>query len=151
MYGAIGRLSIKFLFLTFTIWGLAACNGEKPTYTELLTSRTWGKPEILHQPPSADHTINDCTEYHNFKVDGTYLFYDDCYPEVYYVGKWNWEKMGQEIRLESSSKNLPPKVLSILVYELTERALHTKEREAQEPSHTENYWEKVYRPVYKKP
>jgi hypothetical protein len=140
----------KFLSL-LTMTGLFACSEEKQTYTELLTSHTWGKPEVLHHPPTGAYTITSCEEYHNFNSDGSYSFFDECYPHITSEGKWSWEKMGQEIRLEKTIKNIPQKTYTILVYELSENLLHIKEREEQEPADTENYWEKVYRPIYKKP
>jgi hypothetical protein len=145
------HIDLKLIFLILITGSFLACNVDKQTYTELLTSHTWGKPEILHHPPSESYTINNCGQYHNFKVDGSYYFYDDCYPNISAEGKWTWEKMGQEIRLETTIKNIPQKAYSILVYELSDNLFHTKEREEQEPPDTENYWEKVYRPILKKP
>ena len=133
-----------FVFLgLFSI--LISCDKDNDANeNQLLTSRAWGKPEIVHNP-SGYYTLTTCGESYTFTSDGQYKRTNDC-NSIVIKGTWTWNKIGKEIKLKTLYNDIPQKTYIITILELSNLILYTKEREEDEPVETHKYWELKYRP-----
>jgi len=133
-----------FSFLVLIVLSTSCHKDNDVIETQLLTSRVWGKPEILHFP-SGYYTLTTCGESYTFTADGYYRKTNDC-NSIIIEGSWAWTQVGKEIRLETFYNNILQKTYILTVLELTNNVLHAKEREEAEPANTNIYWEYKYSP-----
>ncbi|GEM_PF-2064141 len=126
------------------------CSDDNPTPNDLLTSTTWGKPELVHQPSAGFTETKSCaveSTTYNFNSDGSYRYFDVCNSTNFQMdGKWSWTQSGKEIKLETIYNDVPQKTYRILILELSNQLLHTKQMEYSEPLNTAQYVELKYRP-----
>ena len=132
----------RLVILLFVLLNLS-CGEKDPTATDLLTSKVWGKPEVLHHPTFGHIETNSCDESYQFLAEGSYLYTSQCNPGVVIDGEWAWTKKGSEIRLETFFNDIPQDTSIISILELTDDLLHTKT--IVDPLNETQYWELKYR------
>lgn len=128
------------VFLAFT-----ACSiNEESKQTNFLTSKTWGKPQILHVPDNMGFWGGtSCGESYSFTKNGGYTRKEDC-RDFGITGTWTWMKIGDEILIDY--QNNMPYNHKMKILQLSDTLLHTLERDEHEEENSKNYWEKKYRP-----
>lgn len=131
-------------FLAIITTGLICCNDDAPGIgkTEILTSRAWNKPEILHVPAHLGvYVETSCEQSYRYASDKTYTVTDGCTGTL--TGIWSW-RTDDEIYIDYNGMVESNWVIEVV--SLSDTLLHTMERDENEPSGTDNYWEKMYRP-----
>ncbi|HSJ69592.1 MAG TPA: hypothetical protein VK921_18060 [Anditalea sp.] len=134
-------------FFVLIILLITSCSeDEEVKFTNLLTSKTWGKPHIIIMPDNSGYWGGtNCDESYNFFPDkNNFSRKDDCmsFP---ITGKWTWSKIGTEIFIDYQG-NMPYNQ-KIKILQLSDTLLHTIERhEHEKDDGSNNFWEKKYRP-----
>lgn len=134
-------------FLALALLILSSCGeDEEVKATKLLTSKTWGKPQVLKMPDNMGFWGGTtCGESYIFSSDkNNFSRKDDCMSFAI-TGKWTWTKLGQEIFIDY--QNNMPYNQKIKIVQLSDTLFHTIERhEHEKEDGSNNYWEKKYRP-----
>ena len=137
------------IFLALALVILSSCGeDEEVRSTKLLTSKTWGKPQILKMPDNIGFwSGTTCKEsYHYSSERNNYTRNDDCVSFTI-NGKWSWTKIGEELFIDYLG-NMPYNH-KIKIVQLSDTLFHTIERDEHESDKgTGNYWEKKYRPRF---
>lgn len=138
--------TVLFLVIIF-ILSLNSCKKEKESLdTLLLTSKTWGKPTILHIPGNVGSWIfSTCEEYNNFLKNGVYSWKDECTGNII-EGKWSWANTGRELLIDYQGSLLVINNKRLIILELSDTLLHTYEMSYNVSDTSGGYWEKKYRP-----
>jgi hypothetical protein len=141
------QLKALLILMVILALGLIACKkDEESIYTLLLTSKTWGKPLILHRPGNIGMwTLTNCGEYNNFLDNGVFTFKDECTGNMK-EGKWSWTDNGQELLIDYQGTLPSSNNKRLIILELSDTLLHTYEMNYLVTDTSEGYWEKKYRP-----
>ena len=85
--------------------------------TEILTSRTWNRPQILHVPVNLGvYTQTSCDQSYRFFANNAYSMSDGCTGTI--SGMWSWQKDAEQLarprreyagEITPGLKNLPAK------------------------------------------
>jgi len=135
------------IFIALALLIVSSCGeDEEVKITRLLTSKTWGKPQIIKMPDNIGYWgWNSCNESYNFFPDrNNFSRKDDCLSFAI-NGKWTWSKLGHEIFIDYQGNMLYNQKIKVL--QLSDTLFHTIERhEHEKEDGSNNYWEKKYRP-----
>jgi hypothetical protein len=140
------QLPKAIYLILILILTLSSCKKENESSTSLLTSKTWGKPKILHQPGNVGMwTGTTCGEFNNFLTNGVYSRKDEC--TGYGVeGEWSWTIKGKELFLDFKGALPVINNRRLVIVELSDTLLHTYEMSYNVSDTSGRYWEKKYRP-----
>jgi len=141
------NFATTFFLVMVLFLSMNSCKKEKePSDTSLLTSKTWGKPSILHRPGNEGMwNGTTCGEYNNFQNNGVFTWKEEC-TGFSVEGKWTWTTMGQELFVDYQGALPVINNKRVIILELSDTLLHTYEMSYNVSDTSGGYWEKKYRP-----